>query len=310
MRPDAKELARGKWRGVLIANGIDENALRNVHGPCPACGGKDRFRFDDKEGNGTFYCSNCGAGDGFTLIMNVTGCDFVTAKKRVLEVLPGIAQQTRREVSEEQRTKQRVARIREIWKSSHKTQPGDAVHRYLANRMLDTPSMLRCGKVWYDKDHTFDAMVAPIAIGEEKNIIGLHVTFIKDGRKITLNPAKKTFRSERGLEGGAIRLCDHNGSLGIAEGIETALAAQKIHGVPTWAAMTANGMRAFRIPNDIIELCIFADQDASFTGLQAAYALAFRAKKQGVDVHVYAPEKMDTDWNDVLIEQTKKAQAS
>ena len=41
------------------------------HTSCPACGGKDRFRFDDKQGDGTFYCNQCGAGNGFQLIMNV-----------------------------------------------------------------------------------------------------------------------------------------------------------------------------------------------------------------------------------------------
>jgi putative DNA primase/helicase len=40
------------------------------------CGGKDRFRFDDKEGHGTWICTHCGAGDGFSLLMKVMGIDF------------------------------------------------------------------------------------------------------------------------------------------------------------------------------------------------------------------------------------------
>ena len=48
------------------------------HGPCPACGGTDRFRFDDLEGRGTWYCNQCEphAGDSFALIQNVKGCRF------------------------------------------------------------------------------------------------------------------------------------------------------------------------------------------------------------------------------------------
>ncbi|MDX8407281.1 MAG: primase-helicase zinc-binding domain-containing protein, partial [Mariprofundaceae bacterium] len=42
--------------------------LDGKHRPCPACGGKDRFRFDDKEGRGSHICSQCGAGDGFELV--------------------------------------------------------------------------------------------------------------------------------------------------------------------------------------------------------------------------------------------------
>jgi putative DNA primase/helicase len=33
------------WPRVLAQLGIPESALRNKHSPCPACGGKDRFRF-------------------------------------------------------------------------------------------------------------------------------------------------------------------------------------------------------------------------------------------------------------------------
>jgi hypothetical protein len=37
---------------------------KNRHQACPVCGGSDRFRFDDKEGRGTWFCNQCGAGDG------------------------------------------------------------------------------------------------------------------------------------------------------------------------------------------------------------------------------------------------------
>lgn len=39
------------------ATPISERALENKHGPCPICHGKDRYRFDDLEGKGTFYCN-------------------------------------------------------------------------------------------------------------------------------------------------------------------------------------------------------------------------------------------------------------
>src|ERR1700758_1335926 len=42
------------WPAVLAQLGIPETALRNKHGPCPACGGKDRYRFDNKRGRGDY----------------------------------------------------------------------------------------------------------------------------------------------------------------------------------------------------------------------------------------------------------------
>jgi putative DNA primase/helicase len=43
------------WPQVLARLGLPESALRNRHGPCPvpSCGGKDRFRFDNKRKRGT-----------------------------------------------------------------------------------------------------------------------------------------------------------------------------------------------------------------------------------------------------------------
>lgn len=44
--------ARGKWGFILDALAISHS---KQHSPCPACGGKDRFRFDDRQGAGTWF---------------------------------------------------------------------------------------------------------------------------------------------------------------------------------------------------------------------------------------------------------------
>ncbi|WP_308538738.1 primase-helicase zinc-binding domain-containing protein, partial [uncultured Pantoea sp.] len=59
---DAASAARGQWPRILPALGV--KVVKNRHAACPVCGGKDRFRFDDKEGRGTWFCNQCGAGDG------------------------------------------------------------------------------------------------------------------------------------------------------------------------------------------------------------------------------------------------------
>ena len=78
---DIKAAAQYRWQEIHAALGIDTRYLKNKHQPCPACGGKDRFRYDDKDGNGTFICSHWenGAGDGFGLVMHYMQCDFQTA---------------------------------------------------------------------------------------------------------------------------------------------------------------------------------------------------------------------------------------
>mgnify|MGYP001374685442 CR=1 FL=1 len=83
-----REAARGRWRSMIYpALGIDVGNGKHV--PCPHCGGKDRFRCDDKDGVGSWYCNQCDphAGDGFALVMKLRGCDFPEALQLVADVL-------------------------------------------------------------------------------------------------------------------------------------------------------------------------------------------------------------------------------
>lgn len=64
--------AIGRWPYILSALGIKVPSAGH-HGACPACGGKDRFRLDDKAGRGTWFCNQCGHGDGLDLVRLVTG---------------------------------------------------------------------------------------------------------------------------------------------------------------------------------------------------------------------------------------------
>ena len=48
MRPSVRDVAAGKWHGLLLGFGLSERQLSGKHCPCPICGGNDRFRFDDK----------------------------------------------------------------------------------------------------------------------------------------------------------------------------------------------------------------------------------------------------------------------
>jgi hypothetical protein len=64
----------GNWREVLAQHGIDAKLLDGKHHACPGCGGKDRFRFDDKDSRGTWICGQGGgppiAGDGAELLVH------------------------------------------------------------------------------------------------------------------------------------------------------------------------------------------------------------------------------------------------
>lgn len=94
------DLANGHWPSILGAlAGISAEQLTDKHQPCPMCGGKDRYRFDDQDGTGSWYCNQCGGpqqsgggGNGMELLLRRTGWTFKEAAQRIDQHL-GIAPQ-------------------------------------------------------------------------------------------------------------------------------------------------------------------------------------------------------------------------
>ena len=78
--------SENNWPHVLGCLNINVPDSPRRHAPCPACGGKDRFRFDDN-GRGSFICNQCGAGDGLDLIKRVNNCDTTEAAPLMFWVL-------------------------------------------------------------------------------------------------------------------------------------------------------------------------------------------------------------------------------
>ena len=77
--------AVGKWQSIFSSLGIDVG--NGKHCPCPVRGGKDRFRFDNQNGRGTYICNQCGSGDGLELIKNYYHYDAKEASSKVVECL-------------------------------------------------------------------------------------------------------------------------------------------------------------------------------------------------------------------------------
>jgi putative DNA primase/helicase len=302
MRPSVRDVAAEKWPGLLLGFGLTERQLSGKHGPCPVCGGRDRFRFDDKDGRGTFFCSNCGAGDGVSLVMKLKGWDFKTAAREIeqaADVIP--VGDSRKPLSDAKKTE----KLRSVWSESKPLQEGDEVMRYLAGRGLSVsqlPDSIRLhpalpyfdGETFVGK---FPAMMARI-VGADGSGLTLHRTYLQDGRKAPVVSAKKLMPGKE-ISGGAIRLAPASRRLGIAEGIETALAASELFGLPVWSCISAHGIESFVPPEGVDMVVIFADNDATFTGHRAAYAAAFRLKQQGIAVEVRIPERVG-DWLDDL----------
>jgi putative DNA primase/helicase len=111
--------------------------------------------------------------------------------------------------------------------------------------------------------------------------------------------------------GGAVRLFEAAEVMGVAEGIETALAASIIHGVPVWATLSTANLLRFQPPPMCKKLIVFGDADEHFAGQAAANALAHRvcSGKNRIEAEVRMPPTgaadhpwaaTKRDWNDEL----------
>jgi len=303
-RLDVRQIAKGRWRGILFALGVDERTLSGKHCACPVCGGKDRFRFDDKDGRGTYFCSGCRPGDGVQLAMGITGLSFREVAQRI-EQLAGVVQPVTR--TPERSDDDKLDTLRRTFRESRPIERGDEAHRYLAGRGLvlyDLPESIRLHPGLRYRDGgaltgTFPAMLATVT-GPDGKAVSIHRTYLHDARKAPVAAPKKLMQGLP-LAGAAIRLTPVSEVLGIAEGIETALAASELFEVPTWSCISTAGIESFEPPEGVREIVIFADHDANFAGQKAAYAAAHRLALKGFEVEVCIPSVVG-DWLDQLIE--------
>jgi putative DNA primase/helicase len=304
--PSVREIANGKWPGILRRLGMDEKFLHNHHGPCPICGtGKDRYRFDDRDGSGSFYCSHCGAGDGVRLVMLFKNMDFKNAASEI-EAAAGFVKSS--VYAEKATDDQKRKALNAVWAGAVRVEHGDPVCGYLEKRGIRiayiSPSLRFHPSLKYYREGeasvegVFEAMLA-IVTAPDGSGATIHRTYLKDGQKAPVASPKKLMQGMP-IKGSAIRLFPVADVLGVAEGIETALAAAQLFGVPTWACVSAGGLESFVPPSEVKRLVIFADNDASFTGQAAAYKLANRMVVAGMEVEVRIPSEVGKDWADVV----------
>lgn len=308
------ESARGKWSGVLQQLGVSPQFLNwgttKKHVDCPICDAKRGFRFDNREGRGTWICKSCGAGDGMDLAIRVTGEDFKDVAKRIDGIL-GVANGVKSDAPVAQISDEKAAAAnRRLWSGAVPIAPGSPVDVYLSHRHLNEmsyPDCLRFEASAADGEGGVrPAMLALVRAHDNKHA-SVHRTFLTpDGRSKAEMGSPRKMMAGRFPQGGAVRLSGWNGGvLGIAEGIETAMAAANQFQIPVWAAVNANMLEQWVPPAGCTEVAIFGDNDASYTGQAAAFTLARKLTLKKIQVHVHIPglisipEAVGDDWADV-----------
>ncbi|MBL1435646.1 MAG: hypothetical protein COB08_005550 [Rhodobacteraceae bacterium] len=253
-----------------------KRVARELVGPCPVCGGKDRFSIN--KDMGVYNCRTCGGGDVIRLVELVQGCDF----KEALQWLCGDAEvkidpeeAKRREArfkKEQQRRDGESDRYRQYarkraydnWTSALPAK-GTIVEEYLRLRGLPLADIPACIRFHPDlpyvkkiggkntRLHSGPAMVAAIQLPDGR-FSALHQTWLDvsqpKGKALIFDPEGAQISAK--LYAGpkktcAIRLHTPEGAstLVMGEGIETTASAWVADVIPNaayWAGVDLGNM--------------------------------------------------------------------
>lgn len=239
----------------------------------------------------------------------------VPATRQNLQAKRVKAQQSiqRREVDSAEQERRNIAYAQKIWKE---TVPlSGAAASYLRHRGLDptfAEDLRLATSLKHPEGGNFPALVGRVQDVAGKGI-GVWRIFVKingDGKAPVDNPKMGLGK----FIGGAVRIGGVDTEIGIAEGFETAIACRQLVSLlvgkrmPVWATLSAAGMAALELPEQISAVRVYADADTEkmrggiirpSPGLKAANELADKYRQRGVRVIIERPPT-DMDWLDVL----------
>ena len=304
-----RDHAKGRWPEIISALVGPEYINTRKHSPCPTGEGTDCFRFSDKSGTGNYFCRcSDGESDGFQMLQCIHGWDFAEAARQVESVI-GKCPKDGEEAKPKPPT--RAERMRAQTISTTRS-------AYLESRGLEVAPGLEWHKAvpYFDADGVkvgeYPAMLAPLYRGNE--FVTYHVTYLDGGKKADFDHPRKIMPSNTSTDGAACPLYPATGEhLGIAEGVETAIAAKLLFDLPVWAALNTALLGNWRPPEHVTRVTIFGDNDANYAGHAAAYKLANRLARRGITVDVQIPGCTRTsmtdgwDWNDWLLNKREAA---
>lgn len=305
---NTKKAAIGRWAEIYKHFGLP-GVTGKKHWPkeCPVCGRKGKFRCDDKDGTGSYICV-CGSGDGWALLAAKTGKEFKVLASEV-DGLIGNEYTSDRTTINPARTSLAQQREKVSRKFAKLTLlRGTGAEGYLKERginSLPVESIRYCDKQPVDGKN-LQAIYA-LATDDKGELCYLHRTLLDGEKKAQRGgSAKKMMKLQEDsyleyAKSVAIRLFPVASTLGIAEGIETALSCHQITKCHTWATMNTAFMKKFRVPSGVKNLIIFADADANAAGHAAAFECAaanLHAKNDLESVSVRWPAQ--GDFNDLL----------
>ncbi|HHE2923246.1 TPA: primase-helicase zinc-binding domain-containing protein [Escherichia coli] len=300
---DTVKQACGHWPRILPALGV--TVIKNRHQACPVCGGSDRFRFDDKEGRGTWFCNQCGAGDGLKLVEKVFGVTPSEAAGKVNAVtgnLPPVAPAVTAAADAETEADRKAAAALAV-KLTEKARPATG-NAYLTRKGFPGRECLTLTTLHKTGGVTYRAGDVVVPLYDDSGAL-INVQLINaDGLKRTL---------KGGQVKGTCHILDGKKEAGkrlwIAEGYATALTVHHLTGETVMVALSSVNLLSLaslaRQKYPACQIVLAADRDLNGDGQTKASAAAESCEG------VVALPPVFGDWNDAYTqhggEATRKA---
>lgn len=289
------KLACGHWSHILPALGV--KVIKNRHQACPVCGGSDRFRFDDKEGRGTWFCNQCGAGDGLKLIEKVFGVSASEAAGKVNAVTGNLSPVTPEviaatEAGTEVDRKAAAALAVKLMEKSRPTTGNAYLTRkgFPALECLTLTATHKTGGVTYRAGD----VVVPL-YDDTGALVNLQL--------INADALKRTLKG--GQVKGACHIIEGKKQAGkrlwIAEGYATALTVHHLTGETVMVALSSVNLLSLaslaRQKHPVCQIVLAADRDLSGDGQTKAAAAAEACEG------IVALPPVFGDWNDAFMQR-------
>ncbi|EFV4958511.1 DNA primase, partial [Salmonella enterica] len=291
--------ACGHWPSILTALGV--KVIKNRHQACPVCGGSDRFRFDNKEGRGTWFCNQCGAGDGLKLVEKVFGVTASEAAQKVNAVtgnLPPVVPEVIA-VAEAETEADRKAAAALAVRLMEKTRPASG-NAYLTRKGFPALECLTLTVMHKTGGVTFRAGDVVVPLYDDTGAL-VNVQLINaEGLKRTL---------KGGQVKGACHILDGKKEAGkrlwIAEGYATALTVHHLTGETVMVALSSVNLLSLaslaRQKHPACQIVLAADRDLNGDGQSKAAAAAEACEG------IVALPPVFGDWNDAFVQKGEEA---
>lgn len=272
---------------IIYAHGVDlrRQGFHEFAGPCPHCGGDDRFAINSQKN--VWNCRGCGkGGDAIALEQFISGCDFRAAVAALAGGTNGSSAEYRPrppqsdiDIEAEEHARRQREKARHLHSLSRPA-TYSVVASYLKTRgvTIVPPAIRALTKL-------SDAVSMLVAYGElGEPVTAIHLTRLKaDGTgKADIRPNKITIGAPAGRPLIVARL-NQTHRLIITEGIEDALSIHQTTGIAAWAAGSAGYMPSLadKVPKGI-EVLVCADRDLA--GQHGADSLIEKLIARGIRV--------------------------